>query len=236
MDCSSIPAPKTPAMPPGRRLASSSRQPCFSAAGRRVVAAVRREPAESTRVSAGRRGRYARLWGVRHLEAGGPSPLVLRAHRAVGAAVRGVGQRGRSGGDRRSALSAHLASELGQLDVDVWILWGPQPVTARGEDRVQAVVIGKHGLQIARGARPRIAAAGRGRGASPRRPGLSATGVPQGRPADRRLERRRHRICGCSRAMRLKAGWKLERPDARPPAVAGGFYPGDAREVQRDGG
>ena len=42
-------------------------------------------------------------------------------------------------------------SELSQLDVDVWILWGPEPVAARGEDRVQAVVIGKHGLQIARG-------------------------------------------------------------------------------------
>ena len=35
--------------------------------------------------------------------------------------------------------------------MDVWILWGPEPVTARGEDRVQAVTIGKHGVQIARG-------------------------------------------------------------------------------------
>ncbi len=36
--------------------------------------------------------------------------------------------------------------------MDVWILWGPEPVTARGQDRLQAVVIGKHGVQIARGA------------------------------------------------------------------------------------
>jgi AmmeMemoRadiSam system protein B/AmmeMemoRadiSam system protein A len=42
-------------------------------------------------------------------------------------------------------------SELEHLDVDVWLLWGPQLVTARGEDRVGVVVIGKHGLQIARG-------------------------------------------------------------------------------------
>ncbi|MBN2476808.1 MAG: AmmeMemoRadiSam system radical SAM enzyme [Pirellulales bacterium] len=44
------------------------------------------------------------------------------------------------------------ASELAHLDMEVWLLWGLQLVTARGEDRVQAVTIGKHGLQIARGA------------------------------------------------------------------------------------
>jgi len=43
-------------------------------------------------------------------------------------------------------------AELAELDVEVWLLWGLQPVSARGEDRVQAVTIGKHGLQIARGA------------------------------------------------------------------------------------
>jgi AmmeMemoRadiSam system radical SAM enzyme/AmmeMemoRadiSam system protein B/AmmeMemoRadiSam system protein A len=41
--------------------------------------------------------------------------------------------------------------ELDQLDMEVWLLWGLQPMTARGEDRVAAVQIGKHGLQIARG-------------------------------------------------------------------------------------
>jgi AmmeMemoRadiSam system radical SAM enzyme/AmmeMemoRadiSam system protein B/AmmeMemoRadiSam system protein A len=43
------------------------------------------------------------------------------------------------------------ASELGHLDVDVWLLWGLEPVRAKGEDRVGAIVIGKHGLQIAQG-------------------------------------------------------------------------------------
>ena len=33
----------------------------------------------------------------------------------------------------------------------MWLLWNQQPVTARGQDRVAAVTIGKHGLQIARG-------------------------------------------------------------------------------------
>jgi AmmeMemoRadiSam system protein B/AmmeMemoRadiSam system protein A len=41
--------------------------------------------------------------------------------------------------------------ELPDLDVDVWLLWGMEPVTARGRHRREAVVIGKHGLQISRG-------------------------------------------------------------------------------------
>jgi AmmeMemoRadiSam system protein B/AmmeMemoRadiSam system protein A len=41
--------------------------------------------------------------------------------------------------------------ELEHLDMEVWLLWGLQPVTARGRDRVEAITIGKHGLQIARG-------------------------------------------------------------------------------------
>ena len=44
-------------------------------------------------------------------------------------------------------------AELEQLDVDVWLLWGPRPVAAQGEDRVGQIVIGRHGLQIARGQR-----------------------------------------------------------------------------------
>jgi AmmeMemoRadiSam system radical SAM enzyme/AmmeMemoRadiSam system protein A len=45
-----------------------------------------------------------------------------------------------------------VPAELPELDVEVWLLWGLQPVSARGEDRVRAVTIGKHGLQVARGA------------------------------------------------------------------------------------
>ncbi|MDZ7617104.1 MAG: AmmeMemoRadiSam system protein A, partial [Patescibacteria group bacterium] len=43
------------------------------------------------------------------------------------------------------------ADELDQLDVEVWILWQPEPVQARGEARAGAVEIGRHGVQIARG-------------------------------------------------------------------------------------
>ncbi len=43
------------------------------------------------------------------------------------------------------------ASEVGHLDMEVWLLGNPQPVEARGEDRVGAVVVGKHGVQVVRG-------------------------------------------------------------------------------------
>jgi AmmeMemoRadiSam system radical SAM enzyme/AmmeMemoRadiSam system protein B/AmmeMemoRadiSam system protein A len=41
--------------------------------------------------------------------------------------------------------------ELPHLDVEVWLLSNQQAVGARGKDRIKAVEIGKHGLQIARG-------------------------------------------------------------------------------------
>jgi len=43
-------------------------------------------------------------------------------------------------------------TELAHLDMEVWLLWSLQPVEAQGEDRIGAVQIGKHGLQIQRGA------------------------------------------------------------------------------------
>lgn len=42
-------------------------------------------------------------------------------------------------------------SELPHLDLDVWLLFAPEQVAERGLDRISAVTIGKHGLQIIRG-------------------------------------------------------------------------------------
>ncbi len=42
-------------------------------------------------------------------------------------------------------------SELPHLDLDVWLLFAPEQVTERGLDRINAITIGKHGLQIIRG-------------------------------------------------------------------------------------
>src|SRR5262245_14581092 len=42
-------------------------------------------------------------------------------------------------------------TELPYLDLEVWLLFAPEPMEARGLDRIQAVEIGKHGLQVIRG-------------------------------------------------------------------------------------
>ncbi|HYV38684.1 MAG TPA: AmmeMemoRadiSam system protein B, partial [Gemmataceae bacterium] len=42
-------------------------------------------------------------------------------------------------------------SELPHLQMEVWLLFNPQPVQARGEDRAAAIKLGKHGIQVARG-------------------------------------------------------------------------------------
>jgi AmmeMemoRadiSam system protein B/AmmeMemoRadiSam system radical SAM enzyme/AmmeMemoRadiSam system protein A len=42
-------------------------------------------------------------------------------------------------------------TELDHLDMEVWLLYQPERVQARGEERVQAVTVGKHGVQVVRG-------------------------------------------------------------------------------------
>jgi AmmeMemoRadiSam system radical SAM enzyme/AmmeMemoRadiSam system protein B/AmmeMemoRadiSam system protein A len=43
-------------------------------------------------------------------------------------------------------------TEVDHLDMEVWILHSPEPVAAMGEERLAAITIGKHGVQVARGA------------------------------------------------------------------------------------
>jgi AmmeMemoRadiSam system radical SAM enzyme/AmmeMemoRadiSam system protein B/AmmeMemoRadiSam system protein A len=42
-------------------------------------------------------------------------------------------------------------SELDYLDLEVWLLHQLERITARGDERLQAVTIGKHGVQVVRG-------------------------------------------------------------------------------------
>ena len=42
-------------------------------------------------------------------------------------------------------------SELSYLDMEVWLLCAPEEVQERGTDRIKAVTVGRHGLQIVRG-------------------------------------------------------------------------------------
>lgn len=42
-------------------------------------------------------------------------------------------------------------NELPYLDLDVWLLGDPEEISERGEDRISAVTVGKHGLQVVQG-------------------------------------------------------------------------------------
>ena len=72
----------------------------------------------------------------------------LGAGMTLAAAVQHAAQRTADDDPRFPPLSP---SELAYLDMDVWVLFNPQPVSARGRDRAEAVVIGKHGLIVERG-------------------------------------------------------------------------------------
>ena len=52
---------------------------------------------------------------------------------------------------RDTRMPSVSPTELEHLDLAISFLDSFQPVTARGEDRIGAVEVGRHGLQIARG-------------------------------------------------------------------------------------
>jgi AmmeMemoRadiSam system protein B/AmmeMemoRadiSam system protein A len=231
MDCSSAQPPESTGHAVRPQLTKEQQAVVFQAACRRVTAAVHRQRGQSTRellgeaaetavygafVTLRREGRLRSCCG--HIES--TVPLWHALDRAA--------DRAATDDPRFPPIQS---SELRQLHVDVWILWGPEQITARGEDRAQAVTIGKHGLQIARG---------HARGLL-----LPGVAVEHGFDARTFLEQ----VC-------LKAGlptdaWKDDATDLwrfegeaiegpmqveviedRPAAVAGGFYPGDPRGIQ----
>ncbi|MDR1925190.1 MAG: AmmeMemoRadiSam system protein B [Planctomycetaceae bacterium] len=48
-------------------------------------------------------------------------------------------------------FSPITASELFDLEMEIWLLWGMRRVVQRGESRLDAIIIGEHGVQISRG-------------------------------------------------------------------------------------
>ncbi len=226
-----VDAPELSSLAPRPTFTPEEEARIFRAAGRRVVAAVRAEPSESTRTMLGpvastpvygafvtlrRAGRLRSCCG--HIEL--PVPL----SRALDSAA-----------DRAATEDPRfppiVASELRELDMDVWVLWGPELVQARGQDRAQAVTIGKHGLLIAKG---------RARGLL--LPGvavehhfdaltfLQQVCLKAGLPTDAWMDddTELHVFEGSEIRGRLQP----EPADARRPAVAGAFYPGSSDEVR----
>ena len=232
MDCSAV-EPGDSSSAEGRpELTREQEAAVFRAACRRVAAAVRCQRADSTRQLLGAAadtpvyGTFVTLRrGGRLRSCCGHLGRRLRLAEALDHSA----DRAATDDPRFPPIER---SELSQLDVDVWILWGPQPVAARGEDRVAAVVVGRHGLQIARG---------------PSR-GLLLPGVA----VEHHFDARAFLEQVCVKAGLPRDAWKaddtelavfegraiegpfeLDLPDGRQPAVAGGFYPADPGEVER---
>jgi AmmeMemoRadiSam system protein B/AmmeMemoRadiSam system protein A len=59
-----------------------------------------------------------------------------------------IGQAARRTGTDDPRLPPVSPTELPYLDLEVWLLSDPKPVTSRGKDRVSEVVVGRHGLHI----------------------------------------------------------------------------------------
>jgi AmmeMemoRadiSam system protein B/AmmeMemoRadiSam system protein A len=125
-----------------------------------------------------------------------------------------------------------MAEELEFLNMEVWILWGKEEMTARGEDRVKEVIIGKHGLQVARGLYGGLLLPGvaieHGFDA---RTFLNQTCLKAGLPPNAWLEDdvKVSRFEGY--AISGKFPW--DKNEARFPSQAGSFYPGSAGELNR---
>ncbi|MBN2581273.1 MAG: AmmeMemoRadiSam system protein B [Pirellulales bacterium] len=143
--------------------------------------------------------------------------------------------------------------ELGRLDMEVWLLWHPEEIAARGEDRVKEVTIGKHGLQVLRGGNRGLLLPGvateHGFDA---RTFLQQTCIKAGLPLDAWLDDgtkvlrfEGYAIRGpFTKAFEQEVGHSCPTeetdknvcppgPETRPPAVAGMFYPGTAAEIQQ---
>jgi AmmeMemoRadiSam system radical SAM enzyme/AmmeMemoRadiSam system protein B/AmmeMemoRadiSam system protein A len=131
--------------------------------------------------------------------------------------------------------------ELEQLDMEVWLLWGLQPVSARGKDRIQAITIGKHGLQIARGAARGLLLPGVAVEHNLDAKGfLKQVCLKAGLPADawQQDDTSLMTFEGYAIHGRIRTGSGAGETssggsDVRPASVSGTFYPATAKEVDR---
>jgi AmmeMemoRadiSam system protein B/AmmeMemoRadiSam system protein A len=133
------------------------------------------------------------------------------------------------------------AEELDFLDMEVWLLWAPEEVTARGEERVREVTIGIHGLQISRGSNRGLLLPGVAVEHNfDARTFLQQTCLKAGLPRDawlnddtKLLRFEGYAIRGRLSARKAKEKEKMKKVEMtdRPPGVAGTFYPSNPSEV-----
>ncbi|MBN1395538.1 MAG: AmmeMemoRadiSam system protein B [Pirellulales bacterium] len=232
MDRSSPRASISPEPTERPELTGEQEAAVFIAACRRVTAAVRRERTASSRESLGdaadapvygafvtlrREGRLRSCCGC----VGKTMPLAEAVDHAA--------DRAATDDPRFPPITP---GEIRHLHVDVWILWGPEPIAERGEKRVEAITIGRHGLQIGRGhARGLLlpgVAVDHGFDA---RTFLEQVCIKAGLPTDAWMDDDVELMRFEGRA--IEGNMETRPIGDRPPAVAGMFYPADPDEMNR---
>ena len=148
------PEPSAPArvVPERPELTREQEQLVFETAARRVTAAVMSLPAQRLDEVLSDVGAKPVLGAFVSLKRGGQLRSCcgfLGQSMPLHAALDHASVRAAKEDPRFPPISP---TELEHLDMEVWLLWGLEQVSARGQDRASAVTIGKHGLQIIRGA------------------------------------------------------------------------------------
>ncbi len=232
MDRSSPEPPKTSGATARPELTEGQEALIFSAACRRVAAAVRRERAESNREMLGETAAtpvYGAFVTLRREGQLRSCCGYIGQTVALCEALDHAADRAATDDPRFPPITT---GELNHLDVDVWILWGPEPVTAHGEKRVEAVVIGRHGVQIARGHSRGLLLPGvaveHGFDALTF---LEQVCIKAGLPQDAWKDDDATLMVFEGRAISGRMELKVEAD--RSAAVAGSFYPADPREMNR---
>jgi len=152
IDPSETPSSPSPSPPSGGRpaIAPEQEQAIFQAAGRRVAATVGRTAPVASEL-ADEVARLPLLGAFVSLKRAGQLRSCcgyMGESIPLGEAVDQAAIRAAKDDPRFPPISP---TELAHLDMEVWLLWGLEPVAARGEQRIAAVEIGRHGLQIQRG-------------------------------------------------------------------------------------
>ncbi len=232
MDCSSPEPPKSPGATARPELTERQEALIFSAACRRVAAAVRRERAESSREMLGETAEtpvYGAFVTLRREGQLRSCCGYIGQTVALCEALDHAADRAATDDPRFPPITT---DELNHLDVDAWILWGPEPVTASGEKRVEAVVIGRHGVQIARGhARGLLLPGVAVEHEFDARTFLEQVCIKAGLPQDAWKDDDATLMVFEGRAIHGRMELKVEAD--RPAAVAGSFYPADPSEMNR---
>ncbi|MCS6850922.1 MAG: AmmeMemoRadiSam system protein B [Gemmataceae bacterium] len=148
-----LPTPTAPtaASSPASRFSPEQERAILTATAELIHASVQRRPAylsDPTLAGAADRpvaGAFVSLKRGRHLrgccgQLGPAIPLAAALHDAVERTV---------WDDAR--FPPVSGRELEHLKLEIWVLHRPERVEARGEERLQAVTIGRHGLQVVRG-------------------------------------------------------------------------------------